>query len=239
MKSGSVIHILGLDCRPDQDEKFNRWYNDVHIPDLLKFRGVERATRYRCLYKDETTTGFPKVNYPQYLAIYKMDSQAVFEEYESSQEMADSLKELRATWAGDPFQRTWRVQFRLLQNWGNEEPGKIVHLLGSRVRPDQEEKYNTWFNEKHVRDLLKVRKLKGIQRYQALYPDKVYPGYPEVKYPYYLAICHFEDVKDYEAYETSPELEAAHRDYRANWSADPYERVWRVQFEQLKDWIKR
>jgi len=30
-----VIHLIGLNCRPDQDEKFNRWYNENHVPELM------------------------------------------------------------------------------------------------------------------------------------------------------------------------------------------------------------
>ena len=49
MEPDSVIHIVGMHCRPDQEEKLNKWYNERHIPDLLKFKGVKRITRDRIL----------------------------------------------------------------------------------------------------------------------------------------------------------------------------------------------
>ena len=47
----------------DQDEEFNRWYDDVHLADVLKVPGVVGAERYR----------FRSGEGWKYLAIYELD----------------------------------------------------------------------------------------------------------------------------------------------------------------------
>lgn len=45
------------------DEEFNRWYDDVHLPDVFKVTGVTGAERYRM----RSGEGW------KYLAIYELD----------------------------------------------------------------------------------------------------------------------------------------------------------------------
>ena len=37
--------LVFSNCTPGDDETFNQWYNEVHIPDLLRIAGVIGATR--------------------------------------------------------------------------------------------------------------------------------------------------------------------------------------------------
>lgn len=113
MEFNSVINIVGTNCRPDQEEKFNKWYNERHIPDLLKFKGLRKVTRYKIL----TPNSQPEVNYPNYLVIYEFENQQAYEAYEASPELAEALKEADETWADDRFERVWRVQYKALKTW--------------------------------------------------------------------------------------------------------------------------
>lgn len=47
----------------DRDDEFNRWYDDVHLGDVFKVRGVVGAERYR----------FKSGEGWKYLAIYDLD----------------------------------------------------------------------------------------------------------------------------------------------------------------------
>ena len=49
MKTNSVINIVGVSGRPDQVEKLNKWYTERHVPDLMKFKGLKRATWLKVL----------------------------------------------------------------------------------------------------------------------------------------------------------------------------------------------
>lgn len=118
MEANSTILIVGLSCRPDQEEKFNQWYNERHIPDLLKFKGVRKVTRYKALTHFKTREGYPAVQYPGYLAIYEFENQQTLEAFEASAELAEAAMEARETWTEDSYQRMWWVRFKTLKTWG-------------------------------------------------------------------------------------------------------------------------
>lgn len=40
-----ILLIVRTDVAPEMEEEFNRWYNEEHIPGLLKVPGVLRAKR--------------------------------------------------------------------------------------------------------------------------------------------------------------------------------------------------
>lgn len=63
-------HILTVRAtvEPAHEEEFNRWYNEEHIPDVLKLiPGCLSAARYRVLDGDESH---------QYMAMYRFVSEA-------------------------------------------------------------------------------------------------------------------------------------------------------------------
>jgi len=103
------INIVGTRCHPDDEAKFNKWYDEVHIPLLLKFKGLKKVTRFKAAYE-------PK-EYPKYLTIYEFNTKADYEGYQKSPELAAARAEMAETWKARPFEMTWRVQFESLKTW--------------------------------------------------------------------------------------------------------------------------
>lgn len=63
-----AIYIVTSNCTdPTRHEEFNRWYDDVHVPHVLKAPGMMGAQRFR-------RRSDPKSGEGEYLAIYEMDS---------------------------------------------------------------------------------------------------------------------------------------------------------------------
>ena len=62
-KKGNGLLLVFSDVAPENDDEYNRWYNDEHIPERLSIPGVLDAARY------EAVQGGPK-----YLACYELDS---------------------------------------------------------------------------------------------------------------------------------------------------------------------
>ena len=95
MSKARILNIIQTECKPENDAKFNKWYNEVHIPMLMKFKGVKKVTRYRLI--DE------KANRPQYLAVYEFDNMKDFAEFPKSKAFQDAIAEMEGTWgAGKP-----------------------------------------------------------------------------------------------------------------------------------------
>lgn len=63
--------LVLTNCTPGTDAEFNRWYNDVHIPDVLKVPGFTGATRAKVA--EATSEGADH----QYCAIYEFESNDV------------------------------------------------------------------------------------------------------------------------------------------------------------------
>ncbi len=57
------VLTVRVDVSPEKEDEFNAWYNEDHIPALVKVEGVRSAKRYRAV---EGT--------PKYLAVYELES---------------------------------------------------------------------------------------------------------------------------------------------------------------------
>jgi hypothetical protein len=64
-----TLWLAGTECtEPDREEEFNKWYSEVHIPDIKEAAGqsISRVWRYK--------NKMPSPGVPQYLAIYELDT---------------------------------------------------------------------------------------------------------------------------------------------------------------------
>jgi hypothetical protein len=109
MKNRSIMHVVGTECPPERQEEFDRWYNETHIPDVLKFKKLRGVIRMKNLH--------PGTEYPVFLTIYQFDNEKDYEEYIQSPERAAAggewmrvQRELGAT-------RKWSVQYEVTRSW--------------------------------------------------------------------------------------------------------------------------
>jgi antibiotic biosynthesis monooxygenase (ABM) superfamily enzyme len=65
VKQAKYLFIVRMDVEPDKEKQLNEWYNNMHIPALLKVPGVLSGRRYTAMQ------GTPK-----YTAIYEFDRRA-------------------------------------------------------------------------------------------------------------------------------------------------------------------
>ncbi len=47
MSTGSFINVVGIQCPLEEEDKFDKWYNGKHSPDMLESKELRRVTRYR------------------------------------------------------------------------------------------------------------------------------------------------------------------------------------------------
>ncbi|QKT08817.1 hypothetical protein HUN08_17595 [Gordonia sp. X0973] len=55
---------------PEDEDEFNRWYDDQHIPDLLRILGIESAQRFRLTEQQRGAGPYPY----KYLCLYHCDA---------------------------------------------------------------------------------------------------------------------------------------------------------------------
>lgn len=109
MQEKKFLRLVGINCPPELDAEFNQWYNNVHLPMLMKFPGIKKATR--------AVIDKPLGDLPQYLAIYEFDSREDFEEWLKSPELAAVAKETEATWSEKKYQRKFFVEYKVMKTW--------------------------------------------------------------------------------------------------------------------------
>lgn len=86
MLVGTSIPYFGSPELVEQKkEQFADWYKNVHIPLALKAPGMIRATFYRATE--------PKKEYPEFLAVYELESKQIVEKAMRSPEMMKAIED--------------------------------------------------------------------------------------------------------------------------------------------------
>jgi uncharacterized protein (TIGR02118 family) len=111
MAKARILNIVATECTAKNDAKFNKWYNEVHIPMLMKYKGIKKVTRYKII--DE------KADKPRYIAIYEYDTKGELNALTASPEFKAAIEEMQSTWKGEMFDIKWAVSCEPLKTWGN------------------------------------------------------------------------------------------------------------------------
>lgn len=106
MAATPFINVVASKCDPKHEAKFNKWYEDVHIPMLMKFKGLKGVTRYKIGNDDKDLA--------EYLAIYEFESKEVLDAYERSPELAAALEEIKESWPDGGWELVWRASYQQL-----------------------------------------------------------------------------------------------------------------------------
>jgi heme-degrading monooxygenase HmoA len=82
-----TIFVVRATITKDQEAAFNRWYNEEHAPQLLRYNGAVSARRYRKILGEDKF---------QYMAVYEFASEEVFRRFEASDHFKELVKEYNA-----------------------------------------------------------------------------------------------------------------------------------------------
>jgi antibiotic biosynthesis monooxygenase (ABM) superfamily enzyme len=94
------LFVVRATITADREAAFNTWYNEEHLPQVLRYNGAISGRRYRSVVGEERY---------QYMAIYEFASEEVLHQFLKS----DALKALRAEYD----QHFGEVSERVAQGW--------------------------------------------------------------------------------------------------------------------------
>ena len=77
------LFVVRATIPADREAEFNQWYNEEHVPQVLRYNGAVSGRRYRKLVGEDKY---------DYMAVYEFASEEVLREFLRSQ----ALKDLRA-----------------------------------------------------------------------------------------------------------------------------------------------
>ncbi|MGH6689292.1 MAG: DUF4286 family protein [Gammaproteobacteria bacterium] len=100
----TVLFVVKATIRKDQEAAFNRWYNEEHVPQVLQWKGVVSARRYRAILGEDTY---------QYMAMYELVNEENFRALMDS----DHMKALRAEYDAHFGGVSERARFAYEQVW--------------------------------------------------------------------------------------------------------------------------
>jgi len=105
MTNKPIVIMNTMDCPPEDDEEFNKWYTK-HASALFKFKGMKSITRYKKIGEDP--------NVPLYVAIYHFDKQEDLEQYLKSPEREAGIK---IPGRPESVKIRFHSQFEIMQEW--------------------------------------------------------------------------------------------------------------------------
>jgi hypothetical protein len=116
VKKNSVLYFVASDCDPKLEEKFNKWFDEVHIPLLLKFKKLKSVLRYKLTKPGgEIASRFkPTENWPKYLTVYEFEDLQAAEEYLTSAELEAARQEMQGTWKEGEVEVRWRAHYQII-----------------------------------------------------------------------------------------------------------------------------
>ena len=107
MEKQSVIYISALNVPPDE-EKFNRWINEVHHPLLFKHPALREIRRYNKLTAS--------TDQPQSITVYEFDSRQDLDEYLKSPERQAAIDEVKESWP-EGLTAVFNAQYELVKTF--------------------------------------------------------------------------------------------------------------------------
>ena len=99
----TILFMVKATIPSDKEAAFNRWYNEEHVPQVLQWKGVVSARRYRAILGEDTY---------QYMAVYELVNEENFRALMAS----DHMKALRAEYDAH-FPMSERARLAYAQVW--------------------------------------------------------------------------------------------------------------------------
>jgi hypothetical protein len=113
------LSLVTVDCRPEFEHEFNRYYDESHVPNLLRVPGYVSGRRFRLV--DDPSLAHHNMR-PQYLALYEIAALAAVPGMADPEQMTPAAQAELANWvrvgvpmlAGEPG---WNVYRPLAKHW--------------------------------------------------------------------------------------------------------------------------
>jgi len=249
MENIPVIRILAQRIQPDYEERFLNWALEAYCPLQITIPGNEEIDLYQLVREN-----------PQYtkgLYIYHYANRRTPVEIRSDQRWKDITKDIETTWASRA-ETVWFPAYEQIASFKKEStnPGgnsvsegkklPVIHLEGYTFLNSEQERYDAWFDksgqEAFIPLLMRLPGLREYTRYKLIDVDPtgltaIQRIKRPIEYPPRLSILTFDNIKAFENYEKSLELEAFKRALEAYF---PFglNYQWYVQYRLIRSYRK-
>lgn len=123
MTQKTVIWTVGIQCKADDEAKFNAWYDDIHVPMLLQGDHVKKVSRFRLADHAYSVGTFTQAC-PNYLTIYEFESQEKFDAWMNSPARTEAGDDKANTWGDNGYELKWASLYNLTNAWNMPSTNK-------------------------------------------------------------------------------------------------------------------
>ena len=247
MEKSPVIDMIFVNFAPGvEDEivqRYHKWIVEVYNPMMMKISGVTGSDRYTIIHKSP--------EYPSFGTVRHYENVIAYENYLKIPERKAVSEDLNSWVRRGVREGVWSVAYELANSFraGTASPAgrkdtrienaPFMHLEACRMTPEEQEKYNKWFNEYGRVFIPLFMKTGGLKGYDYLKKSSFSPAAQarETEYPSYLSILYFEDQKAFEHFEESPE-QVSFQSALRNIFPLGVNYKWYVQYQLTQSWRK-
>ena len=168
-RKGDGLLLVFSDVAPENDEEYNRWYNEEHIPERLSIPGVLDAARYQAVQGG-----------PKYLAVYELESYEAWhsEEWQKwLREPTEWSRRMSPSVIGTEYVRNLyrRVHPETLSEETAQAEMSPLLLVGRMGIPEHlEEAWNHAYNNERLPMALDIPGYIRARRFQAMMGEPKY-----------------------------------------------------------------
>jgi conserved hypothetical protein len=192
------IFIVALNlASAEKEAEFNDWYNNIHVPFLLEIPGIISAARYQAVVSEPGQA--------KYLAIYEFDNVLAIEPSLKSPQIAEATEDLFKNWGSHLGEvKGISLAYQPIGLSAGQKP--LLTLAANIAKLENEFAFNSWYEQKHLPEMLAVPGVESGARYHVLVAQ-------EPEQAKYLTLYELESLDHVEAVLASPEFAAAKSDY--------------------------
>ena len=163
--SGPLLAVFANCKDPAREEEFNRWYDTVHVPDVVRTPGIVDSQRYTCVY--------PRFGKMQYIAAYTLDT-SDFHKMDADLGAMRQAEADRGQWStllSAPVNAVFAPLGKRQSNAAAEKSKPIAMLVvvSNCADPAREAEFHRWYDTVHLPHVLQVRGMLSAQRYKCVH----------------------------------------------------------------------
>ncbi len=177
-RKGTGLLMVWADVPADQEDEFNRWYNEEHLPERMAIPGFLSGARY------EAVKGGPK-----HLAYYELESAAVLETPAYKKVQANPTEWTKRSGPGAIATTFIRNVYTMIHPQAitpaiaGAPMAPVLQIGRMSVPPAVDADFNTWYNTVYVPNYEKVPGVIRGRRYRAVEGTPTYLTLYEFEHP--------------------------------------------------------
>jgi hypothetical protein len=247
MGNARIITLTGTSRIPGADPeiyaRLANWSQEVYIPEFMKIQGRMGWDLYNILRESP--------EYPARMSLGYVENLEILEKGREDPNYAFLTQDIDAWRKRNVSGYLWSAAYELVRGFRNHpvlsiqdedarpENFSLMHMEAYRISAAEADLYRKWFDDYAVNIFIPLfLKLPGVRGYDFFRDTgvRINQYARETKYPVYLSVVYFEDIKSFEQFEKSHELERFRKNLMQVFPPLGPNIKWYVQYQLIKSW---